>query len=252
MAVSPLSNSIQLGFRTGFTRVSDGNMSYRFGTKEEVYANRRRYFEAAGVPAEKLLTFFTDHKDEITDWPGGAISLNALRSEALATTDAIVTCTPETGIFLTFADCVPLVLYDRRQHLMAFAHIGWRSMAVNFASKLVAHLTDRYGSRPEWLQAVVGPCIKPESYLFKDPIQARDPQWRPFLREQVDGRWGIDLPGFLFAELGKAGLKQEAIDMSTVDTARDEEMFSHYAATEGGRPEKQGRIIFWGWLDRRA
>ena len=248
MSITPFLQANGHGFRAGATTVSDGNMSYRFGPKGEVLENRQRYFEKMSLPAARFLTFFTDHKDDITDWRGGPMHLDALRSEPLATTDAIVTVTPGTGVFLTFADCVPVVFYDRRQHVLAFAHIGWRSMAMGFAGKVAGHLKTNYASKAEDLRAVIGPCIKKESYLFADPIQASNPVWEPFLHPAGDGRQGIDLIGFCKSELAAAGLAPEHVFASPIDTAQDESMFSHYAATAGGRPEKQGRIIFWAYL----
>lgn len=249
MDPSQFSTPNGFGFRAGTTTVADGNMSYRFGSKAEVYENRRSYFERNHLPADHFLTFFTDHKDDITEWPGGGIRLDALRSEALATTDAIVTRTPGTGIFLTFADCVPVVLYDKRQHLLVFAHVGWRSMAMGFTGKVARHLGNAHASRMEDLTAVIGPCIKQESYLFSDPIQASDPVWEPFLTAAPDGRVGIDLMGFCKHELATAGLLPEQVLAYDLDTAADANMFSHYAETVGGRPEKQGRIIFWAYLE---
>lgn len=240
-----------LGFRAGFTRMSDGNMSYRFGPEAQVLANRRSYFLRNNLAADRFLTFFTEHGDDIYTWEGGAPVLDALRSEKVATTDAILTRTPGTGVFLTFADCVPVALYDRAQHLLLFAHIGWRSMAMGFTGKVLRRMLDVEGCRVEDLVAVVGPCIRQESYLFEDPVQATQAVWKPYLKAHPDGRLGIDLLGFCKAEMAAAGLQPGQVTEAGIDTAADPGMFSHYAATEGGRSEKQGRFIFWAWLADR-
>lgn len=237
-----------LPFRVGFSTMADGNMSFRIGEQGNVYDNRVRFFEREGIPAHWMTTFFTEHQDDITEMGKFPGHLDALRGQRLAITDAIVTTVPNTGVFLTFADCVPFIVYDRRQHIMTFAHIGWRSMTLHFTAKVLQHQLNNHGSQAEDLIAVIGPCIKKESYLFENPVQAKWPAWEPYLIPQPDGRWGIDLPGFCKAECQLAGLNPDQVFVEPMDTAADPNQFSHYMATEGGKPEKQGRLICYGYM----
>lgn len=227
----------------------DGSMSYPLSNDPAaVYRNRKAFFEKEGIETARLVTFFTEHRVDLTLMYAFPQGLDALRGERLAVTDAIISRVPNAGVFLTFADCVPFIVYDQRQHLMAFAHVGWRSMAAGFTGKVLRHLKEMEGSQVADLIAVVGPCIKHESYLFKDPVQASDPVWEGFLVPQPDGRVGIDLVGFCLAECHAQGLKPEQMYVEPMDTAADDGQFSHYAATEGGRPWKQGRLVCYGYL----
>ncbi len=239
-----------LPFRVGFSRMADGCMSFPMAKdKEAVFENRKRFFDKEGLPAERLVTFFTEHKDEITLMYEMPTGLNALRGERLAVTDAIVSRVPNSGVFLTFADCVPVIVYDKRQHRMAFAHVGWRSMAMRFTRKVLTHMRDVQGSFLADLVVVIGPCIKKESYLYRDPIQAKDPVWNGFLVPQPNGRVGIDLVGFCLSECMGFGLRPDQVFVEPMDTAADDGQFSHYAGTEGGRPEKQGRLVCYGFME---
>lgn len=238
-----------IGFRVGHSRISDGNMSYSFGAREEVLANREAFFARHNAPADRLIPFFTEHKEDITDLTEYDFDGTSLSHSPRFVTDVIVSNIREAGIFLGFADCVPFVMYDRRQHLLAFAHIGWRSMAVGLTGKLIRHLTTKYQSRPEDLYAVIGPSIKPESYHFADPIQAKYPAWKPFLKQNENGGFGIDLFGFCLHEISSCKIPGNQVFAALTDTATDPTLFSHYAATVQNRPEKQGRFYFYGWLD---
>lgn len=233
----------------GFSTKADGNMSYPLGIAPLVYESRRRFFEKEGLPGERMVTFFTEHRDDITVMDAFPTGLNALRGERLAVTDAIVTRVQGAGVFLTFADCVPVVVYDARQHMMAFAHIGWRSMAMQFTGKVLRHMVAQEGSAVADLWVFIGPCIKKESYLFTNPVQAAQEIWQPYLVPQADGRVGIDLVGFCLAECRAMGVKADQIHVEPMDTAADDGQFSHYAATEGSRPEKQGRLICYAYLE---
>jgi copper oxidase (laccase) domain-containing protein len=223
-------------------------MSYPLGVADAVLASRTRFFEGQGLPPGRMVTFFTEHRDDITRMEAFPQGLDAMRGERLAVTDAVVCRVPGAGVFLTFADCVPFIVYDAAQHIMAFAHIGWRSMALRFTAKVLRHMTTAEGSRTEDLHAYIGPCIKKESYLYRDPVQARDPVWAPYLEPQPDGRVGIDLVGFCLAECAAQGLGRDRITVEPMDTAAHDGQFSHYAATEGGRPGKQGRLVCYGFL----
>lgn len=238
-----------LGLRVGYSRIADGNMSYRLAGAKDVLRNRLGFFSRQGLPLDRLATFFTDHEDHITVLTETTLARDAMRGEEVATTDAVITDMPQTGVFLTFADCVPYLVYDRRQHILCFAHIGWRSMAMRFTARLHAHMRRACGSRPEDLVVAVGPSIKAESYLFRDAVQSSQAIWQPFLRPQPDGRVGIDLFGFCMAETAAAGIAPAQVYAARVDTARDPGIFSHYAGTEGGQPHKQGRFVCYGFLE---
>lgn len=238
-----------LRFQVGFSRMSDGNMSYPLAKNDAlVYANRKRFFTNQGLDPDRLVTFFTEHKVDITWLNAFPENLDAMKGQPLQTTDAVFSRIPNAGIFLTFADCVPFIVYDQKQHLMAFAHIGWRSMAREFTRKVLETLQEKEGSEACDLIVCIGPSIKKESYLFDNPIQAEDPIWKPYLHPQTNGKIGIDLPGFCVSQCLEFGLNESQIYMEPMDTAKDENQFSHYMGTEGGRPEKQGRLLCYGFL----
>ncbi|HHG83372.1 MAG TPA: hypothetical protein ENJ82_01380 [Bacteroidetes bacterium] len=237
-----------LGFRVGYSTIADGNMSYTYGPKNEVLANRKAFFDREHLPVNRLIPFITDHQEVITDLESYAFDDGPLSGKLKLTTDVIITQQPNVGILLGFADCVPFVVYDSRQHLLAFAHIGWRSMAQRLTTKLLAHLQKKYGSQPQDLIAVIGPSIKKESYRFRDPIQAQNPAWEPYLHQEAGGRTAIDLFGYCFAETQAAGLHPKQIYAAHTDTAQNPALFSHYAATELKQNHKQGRFYFYAFL----
>lgn len=238
-----------IGFRVGHSRIEDGNMSYSFGLEQEVLANREAFYRSQNIPADRLIPFFTEHKEVITDLSDYDFDGTSLSLPPRFVTDVVVSNIRGAGVFLGFADCVPFVVYDQRQQLMAFAHIGWRSMALGLTGKLIRHLIARHQSRPEDLYAVIGPSIKPESYHFADPIQAQYPAWKPFLQARDDGKMGIDLFGFCLHEIAACRIPEDRVFAALTDTATDPTLFSHYAATVQNRPDKQGRFFFFGWMD---
>ncbi len=73
--------------------------------------------------------------------------------------DVIIGIDAAFALAIQMADCVPLLVADRRTGAVAAAHAGWRGMAARVPHLTVAALGRQFGSRPEDLIAAIGPSI---------------------------------------------------------------------------------------------
>jgi YfiH family protein len=73
--------------------------------------------------------------------------------------DIIVSDDPRAALAIQTADCVPLILVDRRTGAVAAAHAGWRGLAAQVPRVAVDALVRECDSRPADLVVAVGPCI---------------------------------------------------------------------------------------------
>lgn len=73
--------------------------------------------------------------------------------------DIIVSGNPALALAVAAADCVPLLIADRRNGAVAAAHAGWRGTAAGVAGAAVAALAREFGCRPGDLTAAAGPSI---------------------------------------------------------------------------------------------
>ena len=64
-------------------------------------------------------------------------------------TDALILSNNVQGIYLNFADCTPVILYDKIKNIAAVAHAGWRGTAKSIAPKTVQKMCDEFGFKPE-------------------------------------------------------------------------------------------------------
>jgi polyphenol oxidase len=78
--------------------------------------------------------------------------------------DIAVTNDPAVAVSVRAADCVPILLADRRTGAIAAIHAGWKGTAAGAVSVAVQALTSRYRTRPEDVIAAVGPSIGPCCY----------------------------------------------------------------------------------------
>jgi copper oxidase (laccase) domain-containing protein len=96
--------------------------------RANVIENRRRLFEALDRPVESIFDSWQVHGREVicVDRPR---PLDAPHPKA----DAILTDRPEITLFMRFADCVPILLYDPVRRVAGMVHAGWQG-TVSFAA----------------------------------------------------------------------------------------------------------------------
>ena len=54
--------------------------------------------------------------------------------------DALITNVPGYCVCVTTADCVPVLLYDKKQHVVAAVHAGWKGTVKHIVSHVMDHL----------------------------------------------------------------------------------------------------------------
>jgi YfiH family protein len=107
--------------------------------------------EAVGVEPGHVLRGRQVHGADIVV-AGGA-------DTGLRSADIFASAQAETAVAVQAADCVPLLIVDRRTGVVAAAHSGWRGMAARVPAKAVEALAREFGSRSADLLAAFGPSI---------------------------------------------------------------------------------------------
>lgn len=176
------------------------NMASKWGDDLEAVAeNRRRVAAAAGFDPAALRTAKQVHGVEV-------VHVGALGPDTTA--DALW-CRREDGVVVGVltADCVPVLLADRRGRVAAAIHSGWRGSAADIVGHTVAALRGA-GVDPRELVASIGPCIELDAFEVGPEVAAAfDPR---FVREQ-EPRPHVDLVAVVRHQLVAAGLDADAI-----------------------------------------
>lgn len=125
--------------------------------------NRERLAAALGISSGQLVFPRQTHTNCVAE-------ISGLPEEELEETDALVT--NQTGICLCVqtADCVPILLFDPKQNVVAAIHAGWRGTVKKIAAKSIQKMVNSYQSLPEDIVAVVGPSIGPEVYEVGEEV----------------------------------------------------------------------------------
>jgi hypothetical protein len=133
----------------------DGLASHLFTTRQLQLSSEDEWLRAGrAVGAAHVVTAVQVHgRNAYVVTPGSA--LPAARPEA----DVLVSSDPEAAVAVRAADCVPLLLADRRRGVVAAVHAGWRGTAAGAARSALESMQQEFGTSAGDLVAAIGPCI---------------------------------------------------------------------------------------------
>ncbi len=123
--------------------------------RETVVRNRRLLAEAvSGDAATPLVTLRQIHSSHILI----ASSADAGR-ELPWKGDGMMTDEPGLLLGIQTADCIPVLVADRKRRVVAAFHAGWRGTVKRIVENGIGRMRLHYGSRPEDLVAAIGPGV---------------------------------------------------------------------------------------------
>ena len=166
--------------------------------------NRARMAAALGVAPENFITAYQIHSPQVVTAERPWTPAERPRA------DAIVTRVPGLAIGVSTADCGPVLFADARAGIIGAAHAGWRGALTGVLEATIAAM-ERCGAARGDIVAGLGPMIRQDSYevgpefvaRFRDADAAHAAFFKPGAR---DGHAMFDLPGFIAARLGVAGI----------------------------------------------
>ncbi len=209
--------------------------------RENVLANRELIAESMGVEEASTRTTWQVH---------GADVLVARRADPPADVppkaDAIITDELDLPLVMRFADCVPLVFFDRERRAIGLAHAGWRGTVAEVGPATVRAMTETFGSDPKDIVAGIGPSIGPCCYEVGEEVVAQVRQTFPQAPElfvpPVNGHRGPHLDLWMANELALRAAGVIEIENSRLCTScQNYDFFSHRA--EAGRTGRFAALI---------
>ena len=245
----------------GVSRVYGGNaLNLGFtshDSRKAVEQNRVLFLKKLGVANGRktwpLVTVRQIHSDLVH-------RVDRLPSKILAG-DGLVTNTPGLLVAVQAADCIPVIVVDRKLHAVGVFHAGWRGTVKRIVEKGVGEMRKHFGSNPRNMVAAIGPGIQSCCYkvgeevrtqfqaqfaygesLFRevkdsDPVREKYPLL--FLTARAPGH--SELPVSLFLDLVEANRRQlidagvppNSIDTSAPCTACHPELLFSFRAEKG-------------------
>lgn len=152
--------------------------------------------------------------------------------------DAIVTNIKNLPIAIQTADCLPILLFDKINSVIAVVHAGWRGAKAGIIGNAINKMIE-IGADIKNIKAIIGPAIQQNSYqisedFYQDFIADNSENKKFFIKCDKDAaKYLFDLPAYAEEKLINKAVKSisdEKID--TYDNA--EKLFSYRRSSHLG------------------
>ncbi len=212
------------------------NLSYNTNDNSgNIAINRSRLASYFGLPLEHLIFPGQIHHNSvrIVEHTGNNILTN---HECYPETDAIVTQKKDIVLCILAADCVPVLLFDPVNKVIAAVHAGWRGTVKKITYKTVFTMKKHFHCHPEHIIAGIGPSISRKNYQVGEEVVSEFRKIFPisnhdYIIDHERDKWYINLWEANKLQLKEAGLLPVNIEIAGLCTYSNNDRF--YSARAG-------------------
>jgi len=195
---------------------------------DEIVANRQKIISELDLSEKAYFVVANQtHSDNITVITEPETKGWEALENAVANSDALITDIPGVMLVILTADCVPILLYDRKKKVVAAVHAGWKGTRAQIVYKTVKKMEEVYGSDPTDILAGIAPSIGKCCYEVGVEVAEHFAEVPEALREKGE-KYMLDLPAVNHYQLRKSGLEEANIELSGVCTACEVDDFFSY------------------------
>ena len=130
--------------------VFHGEQVKAFFTTKAVQCDQHGLAELLSVPCENVYMPVQQHTDKVLVLDHDLVP---------GVADAVISSSKGIFIAVQAADCVPVLLFDRKQKVAGAVHAGWRGTAASILKKTIEMMSLRFFSSPQDIIVAIGPSI---------------------------------------------------------------------------------------------
>jgi len=229
-AAQKLSNGVVLGILAAHE-----GLHHAFGTRKLVdVKNLAQILDQQGA---LVVSVHQVHGDGVLvlDRPAGNGA--AVQKKSAQGYDALVTDQPGVILAIRTADCLPVLIFDPHQRIIAAVHAGWRGAIQGIVPKTLECMIDRFSCRTQAVIVGIGPSIQSCCYEVGEtvltPLAARYPYWQEVIRESGKGKAMLDLQTLILRQLLELGVSAGQVEIAEACTACNPAHFLSYRRDGG-------------------
>jgi YfiH family protein len=207
----------------------------------------RAALDSVGATPERLMRVKQVHGNAVRIVKRGVVPEDA--AELRPDGDAIVSNQAGLALAVMVADCVPILVADRKSGAAAAIHAGWRGTCARVVTAAIAAMQREFGSDPADLAAAIGPSVGPDDYEVGDSLidaflaagHSRSDVDRWFIRSASKLR--LNLWSANVHQLLVAGVPAGGISLCGLSTVSHPELFDSYRVAGERAGRMAGLII---------
>lgn len=152
--------------------------------------------------------------------------------DAFENTDALYTREKNLYLLTYHADCIPVLLYNKKEELIASIHAGWKGNVHEIILKSLKHLQEYENCQPKDFYAYIGPSLGFENFEARqdiiDLVNQMSIDGSSYYIENSPGIYHLDAKGLAKAQLLAFGIPESHITVDLHCTKTDQDHFFSY------------------------
>ena len=159
--------------------------------------------------------------------------------------DYLITSIKNVGLGVLTADCLPIIIYDKKTESIGIAHAGWRGSVQRIGITMLEHMMQAFGTEKESVQIFLGPSAGACCYEVQESFFHNLEVFSYGLQAIVNNNnaFYFDLALFNQLQFIDFGIKQEQIDSSCNKCTIENKSFCSYRR-DAGSPLRQLSFVF--------
>ncbi len=181
-----LRGKISHGFSTKFLFQENYNYVEKINYQKKIFCEALKISYRSIVPLHQIhsnkILIIKEHED--------------ICPPSLLEYDGVVTDSPSVALSICTADCLPILLFEKKKKIIGAIHAGWKGTSLGILPKLLNAVVQEFDGRIENCLLLMGPSIRPCCFEIKEDVllilQSRLSCWERAV-QKVDNLFYFDL-----------------------------------------------------------
>ena len=203
--------------------------------KKNIFRNLKYVSKKMKINSKKLILMHQTHSNRVIE-----IKKNSLKKKIFS--DAIITKAKGLALGVVTADCVPILLFDKRTKTVGCIHAGWRGALKGIIKNNIKKIS-KLNSKSE-IYASIGPCIGKKNYeidlKFYMKFMAKSKKNKKYFTKKNKRKKFFNLRKFVADKLFEEKVN---FDHVNYDTFKEKNYFFSFRRSSMFNEEDYGRCI---------
>ena len=222
------------GFSSGLYRslnCGKGSRDKRINISKNLeYVSKKMY-----VKKKRLILMHQTHSNNV-------IEISESNLSRRINSDAMITRNKKIALGVLTADCVPILIYDKRNEIIGCIHAGWKGALSGIIKRTINKIKNNYSCCD--IIASIGPCISTKSYevdlKFYKKFLTKEKKNKKYFISKNKNKKLFNLRKYVNDKLLELNVKVDHINR---DTYKEKKNFFSYRRSSKLKQNDYGRCI---------